>query len=56
MSSQRHTLLDAAHACVMDVGLRRTTLADVAQKAGVSKVTASYVLNGHAASARISAS
>jgi AcrR family transcriptional regulator len=39
MSSQRHNLLDAAHACVMDVGLRRTTLADVARRAGVSRMT-----------------
>ncbi len=44
MSSQRHTspgdgLLDAALACVLDVGLRRTTLADVARRAGVSRMT-----------------
>lgn len=39
MPSQRHTLLDAALACVMDVGLRRTTLADVARRAGVSRMT-----------------
>ncbi|MCW2545144.1 MAG: transcription regulator [Frankiales bacterium] len=39
MSSQRHNLLDAALACVMDVGLRRTTLADVARRAGVSRMT-----------------
>jgi len=45
MSSQRHStsqrdsLLDAALACVMDVGLRRTTLADVARRAGVSRMT-----------------
>ena len=45
MSSQRHTgpehdlILAAAHACVMDVGLRRTTLADVARRAGVSRMT-----------------
>lgn len=51
MSSQRHTpehgphsvvtdpVLRAAHACVMDVGLRRTTLADVARRAGVSRMT-----------------
>lgn len=43
MSSQRHNpedrLLDAAYACVMDVGLRRTTLADVARRAGVSRMT-----------------
>ena len=50
MSSQRHSadeappvvtdpVLRAAHACVMDVGLRRTTLADVARRAGVSRMT-----------------
>ena len=41
MSSQRHTdpVLDAARACVLDVGLRRTTLADVARRAGVSRMT-----------------
>ncbi len=42
MTSQRHTgdpILDAAHACVMDVGLRRTTLADIARRAGVSRMT-----------------
>ena len=32
-------LLDAARACVLDVGLRRTTLADVARRAGVSRMT-----------------
>jgi AcrR family transcriptional regulator len=41
MSSQRHSdpVLDAARACVLDVGLRRTTLADVARRAGVSRMT-----------------
>jgi AcrR family transcriptional regulator len=41
MTSDRHTdpLLAAAHECVMDVGLRRTTLADVARRAGVSRMT-----------------
>ena len=50
MTSQRHIisddetttadrLPDAAYACVMDVGLRRTTLADVARRAGVSRMT-----------------
>ena len=43
MQSQRHSggdpLLDAAYGCVMDVGLRRTTLADVARRAGVSRMT-----------------
>ncbi|MDP3712704.1 MAG: TetR/AcrR family transcriptional regulator [Mycobacteriales bacterium] len=41
MTSDRHTdlLLAAAHDCVMDVGLKRTTLADVARRAGVSRMT-----------------
>lgn len=43
MTSQRHTpgeaLLDAARECVLDVGLRRTTLAEVARRAGVSRMT-----------------
>jgi AcrR family transcriptional regulator len=53
MPSQRHTatrkavvgpvvtdpVLRAAYACVMDIGLRRTTLADVARRAGVSRMT-----------------
>lgn len=43
--SQRHSereddpLLDAAHACVMAVGVRRTTLTDVARRAGLSRMT-----------------
>jgi AcrR family transcriptional regulator len=32
-------LLEAAHACVMAVGVRRTTLTDVARRAGVSRMT-----------------
>ena len=44
MSSQRHSaavdlVLDAARASILDVGLRRTTLADVARRAGVSRMT-----------------
>lgn len=52
MASQRHNqpgadrqadrgsaLLDAARECVLDVGLRRTTVADVARRAGVSRMT-----------------
>lgn len=50
MTTQRHIvpdeetstadrLLDAAFAAVMDVGLRRTTVADVARRAGVSRMT-----------------
>jgi len=43
--SQRHliteddSLLDAAHTCVMAVGVRRTTLTDVARRAGISRMT-----------------
>jgi AcrR family transcriptional regulator len=44
--SQRHSssgeddlLLDAARACVLAVGVRRTTLTDVARRAGVSRMT-----------------
>lgn len=32
-------LLDAARECVMDFGVRRTTLTDVARRAGVSRMT-----------------
>lgn len=45
MTSNRHnrtaddTVLDAAYACVMAVGVRRTTLTDVARRAGVSRMT-----------------
>jgi AcrR family transcriptional regulator len=45
MASQCHTdlqldpLLAAARQCVMDVGLKRMTLADVARRAGVSRMT-----------------
>ena len=48
MESQRHSvpdagdrdlILEAARACALDVGLRRTTLADVARRAGVSRMT-----------------
>src|SRR5689334_6664661 len=39
MSSLRNTLLDATQASILDVGLRRTTLADVARRAGVSRMT-----------------
>jgi AcrR family transcriptional regulator len=43
--SQRHVsdeddrLLDAARACVLAVGVRRTTVTDVARRAGVSRMT-----------------
>ena len=47
MTSQRHSpvrvdedaLLDAARECVLDVGVRRTTLSGVARAAGVSRMT-----------------
>ncbi|MGQ0836963.1 TetR/AcrR family transcriptional regulator [Actinokineospora sp.] len=51
MTSKRHTeqrsptrvdddvLLDAARACVLDQGVRRTTLTDVARRASVSRMT-----------------
>lgn len=32
-------VLDAARACVLDVGVRRTTLSDVARRAGVSRMS-----------------
>ncbi|KOV89738.1 TetR/AcrR family transcriptional regulator [Nocardia sp. NRRL S-836] len=42
MTYQRHTddaLLDATRECVLEVGVRRTTLTDVAKRAGVSRMT-----------------
>src|ERR1700712_2055437 len=45
MSSRRHNsepqaaYLDAARACILDVGWRRATLTDVARRAGVSRMT-----------------
>ncbi|MDZ5619513.1 helix-turn-helix domain-containing protein [Nocardioides sp. HM23] len=50
MSSHRHNLaeaehsprdsyLDSARACILDVGWRRTTLTEVARRAGVSRMT-----------------
>ena len=42
MTSRRHTdtaLLDAARECVATVGVRRTTVADVARRAGASRMT-----------------
>lgn len=38
-TSDPDVVLAAAKACVLDVGLRRTTLADVARRAGVSRMT-----------------
>jgi AcrR family transcriptional regulator len=37
--TEEDALLDAARACVLTVGLRRTTLTDVARRAGVSRMT-----------------
>jgi len=40
MTSIRHnTYLDAARACILDVGWKRTTLTDVARRSGVSRMT-----------------
>ncbi|MDN4161024.1 TetR/AcrR family transcriptional regulator [Nocardioides abyssi] len=44
MTSLRHndprdTYLDAARACILDIGWRRTTLTEVARRAGVSRMT-----------------
>ncbi|WP_084957853.1 TetR/AcrR family transcriptional regulator [Thermoactinospora rubra] len=41
MASNRHTdgVLDAARECVLAYGVRRTTLTDVARRAGVSRMT-----------------
>jgi AcrR family transcriptional regulator len=40
VTSQRHDpVLDAARECVLAVGVRRTTMTDVARRAGVSRMT-----------------
>jgi AcrR family transcriptional regulator len=39
LRTEEDSLLDAARACVLAVGLRRTTLTDVARRAGVSRMT-----------------
>jgi AcrR family transcriptional regulator len=43
VASQRHNeddpILDAARECVLAVGVRRTTMTDVARRAGVSRMT-----------------
>ncbi|MDT0203069.1 TetR/AcrR family transcriptional regulator [Nocardioides sp. AE5] len=40
MTSERHkTYLDAAREAILDVGWKRTTLTDVARRAGVSRMT-----------------
>ncbi|HYF71197.1 MAG TPA: helix-turn-helix domain-containing protein, partial [Nocardioides sp.] len=38
-SEPRDTYLDAARDCILDVGWRRTTLTEVARRAGVSRMT-----------------
>jgi AcrR family transcriptional regulator len=38
-ASPRDLYLDAARACILDVGWRRTTLTEVARRAGVSRMT-----------------
>jgi AcrR family transcriptional regulator len=38
-SSAKDAYLDAARACILDVGWRRTTLTEVARRAGVSRMT-----------------
>ena len=38
-TSPQDTYLDAARACILDVGWRRTTLTEVARRAGVSRMT-----------------
>jgi AcrR family transcriptional regulator len=37
--SPRDAYLDAARACILDVGWRRTTLTEVARRAGISRMT-----------------
>jgi AcrR family transcriptional regulator len=39
MSQSHDPVLDAARACVLAVGVRRTTFSDVARRAGVSRMT-----------------
>jgi AcrR family transcriptional regulator len=39
MTDEADRLLDAARACVLAVGVRRTTVTDVARRAGVSRMT-----------------
>ena len=39
LSIRHNTYLDAARDCLLDVGWRRTTLTDVARRAGVSRMT-----------------
>jgi AcrR family transcriptional regulator len=39
LDDREHAYLDAARACILDVGWRRTTLTEVARRAGVSRMT-----------------
>ncbi len=39
LSDSDHAVLDAARASILDVGWRRTTLTDVARRAGISRMT-----------------
>ncbi|WP_181309938.1 TetR/AcrR family transcriptional regulator [Nocardioides campestrisoli] len=39
LDPRKDPYLDAAHACILDVGWRRTTLTEVARRAGVSRMT-----------------
>ena len=39
VSGPEHAYLDAARACILDVGWRRTTLTEVARRSGVSRMT-----------------
>lgn len=39
LDQREHAYLDAARECILDVGWRRTTLTEVARRAGVSRMT-----------------
>src|ERR1700752_4904828 len=39
LDQREHAYLDAARDCILDVGWRRTTLTEVARRAGVSRMT-----------------
>lgn len=38
-TSAEEAYLDAARACILDVGVRRTTITDIARRAGVARMT-----------------
>ena len=42
-TSPKDAYLDAARACILDVGWRRTTLTEVARRAGVSRIAPGVV-------------